>query len=336
MDWSSGFSARYYISVVDKHTWRDIERIEITGGTVKKTYSDLRESADINCVDYSSDTEQLIRVWLDARQNSDSSHTPLFTGLATSPGRDINGRLETNTLQCYSVLKIAQDILLPRGWYAPKDANTGALIRNLLSVTGAPIYISENSPGLKSAIISESGENNLSMADKILDAMGTWRLRLSGKGEIFIEPITSDSVLIFDAINYDMLETSLKVTYDWYNAPNVYRAILDNTSAVARDDSPFSPLSTVNRGREIWIEDTSCYLNESETLAEYANRRLKEAQHVSTNISYTRRFDPDVYIGDVITISYPEQDIIGQFIVTDQSIELNHGARTSEEVIRYE
>ena len=333
MDWSKGFSARYYVTVVDRNSWRDIDRIEITGGSVKRSFSDLRESADINCVSYNSDSEQLIRVWLDAKQGSDSSHTPIFTGLATSPGRDINGRLETNNIQCYSILKIAQDILLPGGWYAPAEANSGSLIRNLLSVTGAPISIAENSPGLKTAIISEQGENNLSMVDKILDAMN-WRLKLTGRGEIIIEPILKDPVVIFSAIENDVLELSLQVTYDWYSCPNVFRAISGDSVAIARDDSIDSPFSTINRGREIWAEETSCYLNENETLADYARRRLKELQQVAYEISYTRRFDPDVRVSDVVTISYPEQNIFGNFLVTDQNIDLSYGGSTSEEAVK--
>ena len=333
MDWSKGFSANYYITVVDRNSWRDIDRIEITGGTVKRSYSDLRESADINCVEYDSTTEQIIRVWLDAKQEGDSSHTPIFTGIATSPGRNINGRLETNTLQCYSILKIAQDILLPGGWYAPASANGGAIIRRLLSVTGAPIDIAENSPGLKSAIIAEQGENNLSMVEKILGAMN-WRLKLTGRGEIIIEPISHDPVDRFDPIENDVVELSLSITNDWYGCPNVYRAVSDDAVAIARDDSPDSPFSTVNRGREIWYEETSCYLNENETLSDYARRMLKDAQQVAYNISYARRFDPNIRVEDVVSINYPEQNISGNFLITDQSIELSHGARISEEAVK--
>lgn len=332
MDWNKGYSAMYYVSIVDRHTWRDIDRIEITGGSIKRTMTDLRESASINCVNYSSNKEQLIRVWLDARQEGSSSHTPLFTGLATSPGKDISGTLVSNSLECYSILKIASDILLPRGWYAPAEANGGRLIENLLKVTGAPISISENSPGLKNAIIAESGENHLSMADKILDAIG-WRMKLTGYGNISVEPIKRDSVASFDSLNNDVIEPSLKITYDWYECPNIYRAVYGNSSAVARDDSIGSPYSTVNRGREVWAEDTNVYLNNEETLAEYANRMLKEAQRVSSQISYSRRFDPNVNVTDTITLSYPEQGISGNFLITNQTIDLSYGAKTSEEVL---
>lgn len=332
MDWDKGFSARYYISVIDRATWRDLRRLEITGGTIKREDSELRESADINCVNYSETTEQIIRVWLDAKQNGNSSHIPLFTGLATSPGRNINGRLVTNTLECYSVLKIAQDILLERGWYAPRGINGGDLIKTLLSVIPVNIEIAENSPGLDSAIIAEDGENRLSMTNKILDLMN-WRLTLDGYGNIYIHPYDREAVTIFDSINNDVLEPSLTVTYDWFNCPNVYRATLEDSYAIARDNDPDSPLSTVNRGREVWYEDSYAYLQENETLAEYANRALKTAQQTATTISYTRRFDPNVYVTDVVGLNYPEQKIIGNYMVISQTITLGYNAKTSEEVV---
>ena len=333
MDWKKGFSAKYYISILDRDTWRDLRMIEITGGTIKREDSDLRESADIDCVNYDETGEQIIRVWLDTLQNGESSHTPLFTGIATSPKRDINGHLATNVLQCYSVLKIVQDILLPRGWYAPSGINGEDLIRDLLSVLPIDISIAENSPGLKSAIIAEEGENRLSMTDKILDSMN-WRMKLDGYGNIHIGPYSNEAVATFDALNNDVIEPSLSITHDWYDIPNVYRAVLDDSYAVARDDDPNSPLSTVSRGREIWFEDSSVYLQERETLAEYAERMLKSEQKASTTLSYDRRFDPSVYISDVVRIGYAVQGISGLYLVTSQSIALGYNAKTSEEVIK--
>ena len=331
MDWSRGFSSLYYAAIVDPDTWRDVDRLEIIDGSIKRTNSDLLESADISCVNYSATNEQLIRIWLDATQNGDTSHIPLFTGLATSPGRDIEGRLTTNRLQCYSVLKKAQDILLPRGWYAPKDAIGTDLVRGLLKVIGAPIEIAENSPGLKSAIIAESGENNLSMATRILNAIN-WRMRLTGDGKILISPYNKEPVDKFDNVNNDILEPSVTVEYDWYDCPNVLRAVVDDDYAVARDDDPNSKFSTVSRGREVWYEESDCTLNNNENLTQFAQRRLKECQQVAMEIEYDRRFKPDIYVTDVVEINYPEQKISGYFVITSQSIDLQYGARMSEEV----
>ena len=109
---------------------------------------------------------------------------------------------------------------------------------------------------------------------------------------------------------------------------------MDDTSAVARDDSLTSPLSTVNRGREVWMEERDCDLAENETLAEYAQRRLKEEQRHYLAVDYDRRFNPDVLPSDLIQLGYPKQRIVGNFYVVEQSIELGYGARTSEEVVQ--
>lgn len=334
MDWNRGYSSSYYISVLDRFTLREIQRIEITGGNIKRTSESLRESATIDCINYSANSEQIIRVWLDTKQSGESNHTPLFTGIATSPAKNINGRLIKNSLECYSLLKIAQDILLQRGWYAPIGIDAGTLIKDLLSVVPGEIEIVGNTPPLKSSIIAEDGENRLSMAEKVLGAIGNWRMRIDGNGHITIEPYATNPVAVFDAINNDSIEPSLSITYDWYNCPNVYRATVDDNYAVARDDSPDSPLSTVNRGREVWYEDSDVYLAENQTLSEYAAEALKQAQQVATSISYDRRFHPDVSVGDVIRLTYPAQDILGLYLVTSQDITLGYNAKTAEEVVK--
>lgn len=336
VDWTKGYSASYYLSVLNKETMRDFNRVEIIGGSIKRSYSDLRESADIDCKGYNYKSEEFVRVWLDVKQNGNSSHIPLFTGLAITPTHRYSGRLKTNTIQCYSLLKIAQDVMLPRGWYAPAEANGGNLIKQLLKVIKVPesyIYIAENSPDLTQAIISEQGENHLSMIDRILDAMN-WRMRINGYGYIFIEPLNKEAVLRLDPNEMDIIESEINISYDWYSAPNVLRCSLDDACAIAIDDSPDSPLSTVQRGREVWLEDTNVYLNNNETLAEYANRMLKEYQRTATNISYNRRYYPDVFPGDCVRLNYPAQDVSGVFLITDQNITLGYNARTSEEVIQ--
>lgn len=333
MNWAKGYSASYYLSILDKETLRDIDRIELTGGSIKRSYSDLRESADVDCRGYDSKKEQYIRIWLDTKQEGESSHIPLFTGLATSPRHQYSGRVKSNTIECYSMLKIAQDVMLPRGWYAPTEANSGKMIKQLLEIVGSPVYISEGSPDLSQAIIAEQGENHLSMADKILDSIN-WRMRLDGYGAIYVEPINSEPKVMFSANELDMIESEIDISYDWYNAPNVLRCTLDDSYSVARDDDPKSALSTVNRGREVWYEDSDVTLNTNETLAEYAQRMLKEYQRTATEISYSRRYYPGIYPGDCIRLNYPAQQVSGIFLITDQDITLGYSAKTSEEVVQ--
>lgn len=333
MDWTKGFSSRYYISIVDKDTWRDIKRLEVIDGSIKRSISDLRQSAEIKVTNYNEPNEPLIRIWLDARQEDSSSHIPLFTGYASSPGRDINGRMITQSLQCYSVLKPASDILLPRGWYAAAESNAVLQIKRLLNPTKAPVEILEDYSDLtlQQAIVAEQNETNLSMIDLLLGTIN-WRMVIDGYGRILLSPYPGNPSVALDSREMDIVEPKLSDNYDWYDCPNVFRAIADETYAEARDEDPDSMFSIQNRGREIWAEESSCSLAENETLGEYAKRRLKELQQVGRTIGYDRRYLPDLNISDIVRLNYPEQNITGTFTITDQTITLGYNAKTSEEV----
>ena len=331
MDWSKGFTGAYYCSLIEPSAWRAAERFEFTGGSIKREQTSLRQSADIDCRDFTYG-EAWIRIYMDARQNGASALVPLFTGLSSCPEDDIYGYRIKHSVQLYSVLKPCDDVLLPRGWYAPAGAGGGQLVRTLLSVTPAPVVLEDGSPTLQSAIIAEDGETRLTMADKVLDAIG-WRLVIAGDGTVTICPQGEQAVASFDPLGNDIVEKEIKRTYDWFECPNVFRAVSDGLVAEAKDESG-GPLSIQGRGREIWQEETSCDLIAGESIGEYALRKLKELQEVGTTVSYKRRFLPGVNVGDIVTLSYPAQGITGNYRVTSQSIELGHGARTSEEVVK--
>lgn len=337
MDWKAGYIARYYLSVVEPNSWKDKAKFELISGSIRRSGSDLLQSADVVSPDYLETKEQIVRVWMDATQEGESAHTPLFTGYTATPTRDINGVKETRSIQCYSVLKPAQDVLLDRGWYAPVDIDGTALVKQLLRVTHTEINISaeeDKKRKLTRAIIAESGETNLSMAWKILDAMN-WRMKVDGLGRIFIEPYSKENAAVFDMTHNDIVELSITIEHDWYNCPNVLRVVIGDDVFIARDEDEKHEMSIPSRGREVWAEETSPALNDRETGQDYANRRLKELQRVSTVISYDRRYDPNVFPSDLVYINYPRLNIPGaQYYVGSQTISLGYNAKTSEEVYK--
>ena len=334
IDWSRGYSASYYAEKVDPATWRDVGVIEITDGTIKRENEGKRQSADINCINCQIPIEQWIRVYMDIEQAGSSAHIPLFTGLATTPDNDMNGALSKNTLACYSVLKPAEDIGLERGWYAMAGANAGDIIKDLLFASPAPVEIEDSIPSLFETIVAEDNETCLSMLDKVLDAIG-WRLRIDGDGTIRILPPASEAVASFDPIEHDVIEPNIKINQDWSACPNVYVAVSSSgETGIARDDDPSSPLSTISRGREVWMRKSGVTLADNESIVEYAARMLREAQRAELIASYTRRYVPEVMPGDLIGLKYPEQGLNGLFEAGSQSVELGHCADTSEEVRR--
>lgn len=334
MDWSKGFTSSFYASFVDPNTWSDDSFFDITGGSIQKSDDSLKESATIECMEYPYDEEKWVRVWMDTNQEGSSEHVPLFTGLAIYPSRSKHGMQEKNTLNCFSVLKPAEDILLQNGWYVGAGADVKTTLRKLLSYTKAPVEFSEkNNPVLTENILAEQGESALTMCWKIIDAI-RWRMVIDGYGRITICPkATVDDISVtLDSLTYDVLETDLTLENDWYNSPNVLRVTVGEVTAVAKDEDPLSIYSIPNRGREIWTEERDVTLNSSETIGKYARNRLKELQVSTLKLSYSRRFNPDIQVTDLINIHYPEVNINGICEVSSQTITIGNGARTSEDV----
>lgn len=331
MIWSKGYTSRYYARIVDRQTWADTEKLDIVSGSVSRTVDGLMESANLSCRSYSHPGEQWIRIYLDAVQDGAAEHIPVFTGLAISTETQINGAVKETPLECYSVLKPAEDILLDKGWYAPAKTDGAVVIKDLLSVLSAPVEIEGAAPDLTEHIIAEGNESRLSMAHKVLAAIN-WRLRISGDGRVAICPLASEPSMRFDALDNDSIEPQVNIKNDWFECPNVYRATADDTTAVYRDDDPDSLLSTVGRGREVWAADESVSLNSGESVYDYARRMLKKLQAVGTEVSYSRRFFPNVTVGDIVSLHYPAQGIDGTYRITSQSMTLSHGGTTAEEV----
>ncbi len=317
--------------MVDPVTWADRDTLDILSGSINRTNSGLRESADINCIDYPHGSDKWIRIWMDAEQNGSHEHVALFTGLTSAPERNIDGTIEEIGLQCYSTLKPAQDVYLPRGWYAAKGFIGAEVIHDLLATGPAPVTYEENSPRLSQHIIAEDGETRLSMAYKVLEAIN-WRIRIEGTGEIHIGPQAVMPAATYSALSNDQIEPKVNVKNDWFDCPNVFRAVTDSGTATAADEDPDSALSTISRGREIWKEETSVKLNDGESLLAYARRKLRELQTTSTEISYSKSYDPKVCVTDFIRLNYPAQKLSGVFVVESQKVSLDHCGTTSEEV----
>lgn len=331
INYNNGISATYYATRVNPKTWADAGEIPIISGTVtKNAESALVVSADLS-VSEDIGAEEWIRIYQIAEQNGARERIAIFTGIVSSPARDINGNSETRKLDCYSVLKVASDILLPLGWFAPARTNGGELIRILLSDLPCTVELDEGSPYIISSFVAGEADSKLTVAQQIAEAIN-WQIKVNGDGTVRIcpKPLTISGT--FDNIENDIIEMAVTDSMDIFSVPNVLRVTLQGSAATARDDDPDSVFSTVNRGREIWLQE-SANLAAGESLGEYAMRRLKELQNPSRKVSYTRRFQPDVDVNDLVSIVYPKQNIGDVFRIKQQTITLSHGAKVKEDAI---
>ncbi|MCF0232922.1 MAG: hypothetical protein HUJ63_11870 [Enterococcus sp.] len=330
MEWNRSYSVKYSCRKVDPISFIDGDEIDILNLSINRSDSYLIESASMDVNEEIG--EQYVRIYMTATQDGETTTIPIFTGLTSTPKRDINGNLNTYPVELYSVLKPADDILLQRGWYAPIGLSGISIIKRLLEPCHCPIEVDDESPSLTYPIIAEDGETNLTMINQILYAMD-WKMKIFGDGTVHLSPNVLISNTQFDSLTNDIIEPSVSESLDWFSCPNVFRAVYGDYVAVARDDSEDSIFSTVSRGREIWAEDTNAQLSDGESLADYASRMLTESQSAYRSITYTRRFTPDLTVGDIVKINYPKQNLVGFFMITSQSISLGDNPSISEDVV---
>ena len=316
--------------LLDPVTWLEIERIELISGSISRSNGGLEQTASLTVRDFDQEQEHWIRVYMDATQEADVDHVALFTGLVSAPKENVEGPVATHELECYSVLE-PLDVPLLLGEYIPYGMNAGTAIKRLLKPTPAPVDITPGAPALEDYIVAEENETNVTMIQKVLDAIG-WQMVIEGDGTIEVRPRPETVAASFSAIGMDVIEKTLSKTRDWFKTPNVFRATSGDMVAIARDDDPESPLSTVARGREVTSEETDVTLTSDEGLAEYAKRRLKEEQQIVESADYTRRFIPGVMVGDRVDINYDH--LQGEYEVISQNITLTYNAQTEEQVER--
>lgn len=330
MDYSRGYRAAFYAVLLDPASWQETERVELISGSVNNISTGLRQSASLKVRDFDRTREHWLRVYMDARQGEDIDHVPLFTGIVSAPKEDVDGPVATNDLTCYSVLEpLDQPLLI--GQYIARGADAGKAIRGLLKATPAPVDIEEGTPRLEDYIVAEDNETSLTLIQKILDAIA-WQMYIEGDGTITVRPKPETAAASFSAIGADVLEKTLSKTRDWFRVPNVYRVSSGDATATARDDNPSSPLSTVSRGREIVETERDITLGSNEGLAEYARRKLNEAQQIAEKADYTRRFVPTVHVGDKVRINY--DSLQGTYAILSQTINLTYNGQTQEQVER--
>ena len=329
MDFTKGYKAAFYAVFLDPVTWTEQNRFEIVSGSVSRTNSGLRATAELVVREYDQPIDRWIRIYMDCDQNGSRAHVPLFTGIASTPGSDHNGAVKNIHLTAYSPLKAAEDIKLQVGWYAVAGSNGVAVVRKLLQ--GLRVETESTGKALEETIVAEQNENCVTMADAVLSAMN-WRMQVRGDGVIVLSEKDDEPVIGIGATENDVVETSFSKGRDWFACPNVLMASTGTATAIARDDDPNSDLSTVTRGREVQTIEDDVTLNDTESISQYAYRRLKELQKKTETATYTRRYLPDVNVEDAITFNYG--DLQGVYTVESQTIALGIAAKTQEEVKR--
>lgn len=332
----------YY--TVDPGTWKDVKRIDkvLSCDITRDSDSETLGSATIDVTDSLGET--YIRAYLITIQNDVKERHPLGTFLVQTPSTNFNGKKTAISLDAYSPLLELKEKMPTIGYTIPKNKNIMDMAYDLTRDNlRAPVVKTTREDALKYDFVANTDDTWLSFVTDLLKN-ANYSLDLDELGRILFAPIQSPETLQpiweYNDNNSSILYPEITLENDMYGIPNVIEVIYSNGddkyfSRVVNDD-PNSPLSTVNRGREILHRDSNPSIIGNATQAQvdkYAEKLLKQLSSIECTVSYTHGYCP-VRVGDCVRLNYERAGITDiKAKVISQSISCTPGTPVTEKAV---
>lgn len=343
-DWSASMQQTFEYYTVDPGTWRDDKQLTNVKSCTITRDSDVETlgSATIDITE--SLGECYIRVYLITIQNGVKEKHPLGTFLVQTPSSSFDGKVRNVTMDAYTPLLELKESPPPLGYSILKGAN---IMENAYLIARekarAPVVATNSSETLYYDFIAETDDTWISfLTDLIANAKYTFTL--DDMGRILFSPkqdtASLQPVWTYTDDNSSILLPELDMDHDLYGIPNVVEVVYSNGgdfyySRVVNDD-PNSPISTINRGREIVHRDAKPSLAGNPNQAqidEYATKLLKELSTLEYKISYTHGYCP-VRLGDCVRLNYSRAGLNNvKAKVISQNIKCTQGCQVSEKAV---
>lgn len=344
VDWLSSMQQTYEYYVVDPGTWKDVRRLDNVKSCTIERDSDTETLGSATIDIEESMGECYIRVYLVTVQNGLTERHPLGTFLIQTPSWSFDGKNRDVSVDAYTPLLELKESPPPLGYSLLKgESIMGAVYRLTREHARAPVVEAKSTSTLHYDFVANTDDTWLSFLTD-LAANDKYSFALDELGRILFSPkqdtASLQPVWTYDDSNSSILYSEISVDQDLYGIPNVVEVIYSNGSdhyyARVVNDDPNSPVSTVNRGREIVYRDTNPDLvgnpTEDQT-KEYARDLLRSLSALEYTVTYTHGYCP-VRLGDCVRLDYIRAgltDVKGRVI--SQSIECKPGCPVTEKAI---
>lgn len=344
VDWTRSMQQTFEYYVVDPDTWEnDRKLLNVRSCTITRDFeADTLGSATLDIEEEIG--ECYVRIYLITVQDNATERHPLGTYLVQTPSVQYNGKSQTISLDAYSPLIELSEKKPPLGYYIPKQTNIMQQAYFILRENmRAPVTKAECATDLYNDFVSQSDDTWLTfLIDLIQNAK--YRFDMDERGRVLLAPIQETAALqpvhTFNDDNSSILYPEITVDRDLYGIPNVVEVLCSTEwgsyYAKAVNDDPNSPVSTVNRGREILYRDTNPSVVGNPTegkLYEYAQQTLKDLSCLEYTITYTHGYCP-VRVGDCVRLNYKKAGINNvKARVLSQSIKCEPGAPVTEKAV---
>ena len=343
-DWTKTMQQTFEYYIVDPGTWRDTRKINtvISSSITRDSTLETLGSASITIAE--SLGECYIRIYLITIQNGIREKHSLGTFLVQSPSYSFDGKIKNVTLDAYTPLLELKENPTPLGYSVLKDENIlDTAYRIVQEQVRAPVIKPQKDEVLNTNFVANLNDTWITFVRDLV-ANADHSLALDDMGRIFFSPnqdtMSLQPIWTFDDSNSSILYPELSVDRDLYGIPNVVEVIYSNGTEYyygkAVNDDPSSPISTVNRGRQITHRESNPSLlgNPSQDrVQEYAENLLKEMSSLEYTVTYTHGYCP-VRIGDCVRLNYTRAGLKGiKAKVISQNIKCESGCPVTEKAV---
>lgn len=343
-DWTQSMEQTFEYYTVDPGTWKEVKLLDnvVTCSITRDYNADTLGSASLDVTEMFG--ESYVRVYLVTVQNGVKERFPLGTFLVQTPSSSYNGKYTSVTLDAYTPLIELKEKQPPLGYYVPKDENIMDMAYRLTAENlRAPVVKATSDVTVYKDFVSNTDDTWLTfLSDLISNAK--FYYDLDELGRIIFSPKQDTAALqpvwTYTDDNSSILYSDIDIDHDLYGIPNVVEVVYSDSHNIfmarVENDDPNSPISTVNRGREIQVRvnnpDMSGIPNQA-IIDEYAEQYLRDASTLEYTIRYTHGYCP-VRVGDCVRMNYTRAGINGvKARVVSQNISCESGASVEEEAV---
>ena len=344
INWHASMQQTYEYYTVDPRTWKDVKRINnVKSCTIERDSSvETLGSASLDIDEPLG--ECYVRAYLIAIQNGVREKVPLGTFLVQTPLSGFDGKSQTVSVDAYTPLIELKDSQPPIGYSILKGENIMDMANRLSKDNmRAPVVEARCDTNLFYDFVADVNDTWLSfIGDLVSNAKHSFMLDEIGR--ILFSPkqdtASLQPVWTYDDGNSSILYPNLSMEHDLYGIPNVVEVIYSNSSdhyysRIVNDD-PNSPISTVNRGREIVhrVTDPDLIGDPTENqIHVYAEQLLRELSSLEYTITYTHGYCP-VNLGDCVRLDYSRAGLTNvKAKVISQSIKCEPGCPVTEKAV---
>lgn len=342
-DWLQSMQQTFEYYIVDPGTWKDIKLLtNVKSSTINRDESvETLGSATIDLTE--SLGECYVRIYLVTVQNGVTERHPLGTFLVQTPSYSYNGKVKNISVDAYTPLLELKENPPPIGYFVPKGSKImSEAVRIIKEHARAPVVSADSEETLEYDFVSNTDDAWITFTRDLI-ASAKYRFSLDELGRILFAPEQETAALqpvwTYDDGNSSILLPDISLDRDLYGVPNVVEVVHSNglkthEARVVNDDVN-SPISTVNRGREIVrrIINPDIGYASSVQVEEYAIQQLKNLSTLEYKISYSHGYCP-VRLGDCVRLNYTKAGLTDiKAKVIKQSIKCTAGCQVSETAV---